>query len=320
MSITAIRSAGDAIDATREYLLDRSLHQWLPLALMAIFLGPAGIGSPPGPFEVEDEAFRVDDDLPTPRDVLDAIDVELAIAAIAILGVFAVLYGLVSAFMEFGFVHSLATGTVAIREPAGAHWPRALALFVFRAVVWGTGATVATALLAGAFGLIDLPVDPGALGLWVLLFFGGGALYLLNRLTTDFVVPIMYHEQCGLLAGWQRLIEVGRANWRQYAIYVPVRVILEFALGIAFAIVLSIALVAIGIIVGIPVGVVLVIAFGTLPGVVITVAIIAAIGLALVALAMVPFHAYLRLYTLLVLGDTDTSLDLIPAERTRIRA
>lgn len=319
MSLTAINSAGDAIDATREYLRGRRLRQWATLALMALFLGPAGVGGPPGPVEIDEAAFQDDGDLPTLGELADAIDIDLVLVAIGAIAVLAILYGLVSAFMEFGFVHSLSSGTVAIRAPARAHWPRALSLFVFRAVVWGLGVVGVSLLVADVLGVVSLPVSLDALGLWLAVVLGGGVLYLLNRLTTDFVVPIMYHEHRGLLSGWARLLGVMRRTWRQYAVYVPVRLILEVALGIAFGIVIAVAILAVAIVVGVPLGVVLVLALGVLPGVAITAVVIGLIGIVILALAMVPFHAYLRLYTLLVLGDTEADLDLVPAERERIR-
>ncbi len=318
MSLTAIQSAGDAIDITREYLFGRSLRQFVTLAFMVLFLGPTGLSGPPGPVEFDDEVFGGEGSFPSPAEIIDAIDIELAIIAISIVAVFTILYGLVSAFMEFGFIHSLVTDTAAIRNPASDHWPRALSLFVFRAIVWGVITMTIALLTAQAIGVIDLPIDPMDTLSLLGLVFVGGIFYLLNRFTTDFVAPIMYHERRGLLASWGRLLEVMRLQWRQFAVYVPVRIILEVALGIAFGVVTAILLFAMAVVIGIPVGVVLVLLFGTLPGILTTITVLAVLAIALVAVALVPFHTYLRYYTLLVLGDTSPSLDLIPGSRSRI--
>lgn len=320
MSISAIQSAGDAIDVTREYLFGRSLRQVLTLAFMVLFLGPTGTSAPPGPVELDETVFDADDGLPSPGDIIAAIDWELAMIVIVLIGVFAVLYGLVSAFMEFGFVHSLVVDTAAIREPAQDHWPRALSLFLFRAVVWGLGAVTIALLIAGALDLVDLPRGVDLISIWPLLVLAGGSVYLVNRFTTDFVVPIMYHERRGLISGWRRLVGVIRDEWRQFAVYVPVRIMLEVALGIAFGIVISVAILALGVIIGIPVGVILVLVVGTTTGLVVTVGILSLLAIALVAAAMIPFHTYLRYYTLLVLGDASHPLDLIADKRHRARS
>lgn len=319
MSLTAIQSAGDAIDITRQYLFGRTLRQAVILAFMVIFLGPTGVSGPPGPIELDDEAFAGENDVPSPAELIAAIDWELAIGAIAVIGLFAVLYGLVSAFMEFGFVHSLVADTAAIREPAQHHWSRAVALFMFRAVVWGTIAVGIAVLLADALGILELPVRTDWVTLTPIAVLVGGGLYLLNRFTTDFVVPIMYHERRGLLSSWLRLVGVMRTEWRQFAVYVPVRIILEVALGIGFGLVIGLLLVAVGIVVGVPVGVVLVLALGPTVGIVLTIAVLVLVAIPLAAAALVPFHTYLRYYTLLVLGDTAEGLDLIPDKRLTAR-
>lgn len=320
MSFSAIQSAGDSIDVTREYLASRSWRQVALLAVMAIFLGPAGVSGPPGPVDIEDEAFQVDDDLPSLSELIGAIDWELVLIALILVAAFVVLYGLISAFMEFGFVHSLTTDTVAIRAPARDHWTRAFSLFLFRAVVWGIISLGGVALIAVGLGIFTLPFELDLMLLSLVLLLAGVSLYLLNRFTTDFVVPIMYHERRGLISAWRRLLGVMRHEWRQYVAYVPVRIILELALGIAFGIVLVLLFIAMGIIIGVPLGVLTVLLLGVVPGIVITGGVLAIVALILLAAVMVPFHTYLRYYTLLVLGDTSDALDLIPTKRSSSRS
>lgn len=320
MSFSAIQSAGDAIDVTREYLFSRSWWQRFLLAIMAVFLGPTGVTGPPGPVDINEEMFDVHGEVPSFGELLDAIDWELAVMVGAGLVFLTILYGLVSAFMEFGFVHSLTSDTVAIGVPAREHWSRVLPLFFFRAIVWGAVAGGGLALLGIGLGLLEVPIQLDSAVLAVFLFLGGGVLYLLNRLTTDFVVPIMYHERRGFLSGWRRLLGVMRREWRQYGAYIPVRIILEIALGIAFSLVMLVALLVLGIIVGVPLAVLTILLLGITPGILITGGVLVLLAIGLLAAAMVPFHTYLRYYTLLVLGDTSEPLDLIPAKRTKTRS
>lgn len=319
MSFSAIQSAGDAIDVTREYLFGRSIRGGALLAFMVLFLGPTGVSGPPGPIELDDEAFQTENEVPTLDEVFEFVSLEwLTVVAVIVIAL-AIGYALLSAFMEFSFIHSLVTDTVSISKAARSHWREALGLFIFRVVLWGFVAGLVALLTLTTVDLVELPVDVEFAFLLPLAIAGGVMLYLLNRFTTDFVAPIMYHEHRGVLGGWWRLLAVMRREWRQFAVYVPVRIILEIALGIAFGIVLALGLFLIALVIGIPIGIILVLVLDPLIGFVITVAILGLIAIAVIAGAMVPFHTYLRYYTLLVLGDTAETLDLISEKRHIVR-
>lgn len=317
MSITAIRSAGDAIDVTRDFLFGQTVRRYFLLAMMALFLGPAGVSGPPGPIQIRDDAFETNDAaLPTLGEVIDIISIEIVLLVLAILGLLAVGYTLLGSLMEFAFVHSLTSETVQLRSPFVNYWRQAVGLFLFRLVLWALVATPLLVVGMAAVGWIDLPFRLALIGSLAFVIALSG--YLVNRLTTDFVVPVMLHEECNILTGWQRLLVVMRREWKQYAIYVPVRIMLEIALGIAIGVILGIGLVAIGILIGIPLGLVFFLVLGTL-GIAITAGLLLFVAIVAMLLAIVPFHTYLRYYTLLVLGDTDADLDLIPSMRARIR-
>lgn len=319
MSLSAITSAGDAIDLTREYLFAQSIRRYLLLAVMSVFLGPAGVSGPPGPVEIRDGAFQTDGgDFPSLEELVATIDVTLIFVAIVAIISLLVGYALVSALVELAFVHSLANRTVQLRRPAREHWRKAIGLFVFRAIVWGALAAWSLAMVLVLFDVIAVPFGLDVVLFAAVAFVLGVATYLLNRLTTDFVVPVMLHEDRNIVGGWVRFAGVVHREWRQYAVYVPVRLLLEVALGIAIGVVAGLGFLAIAIVLGIPLGVVLFIALGP-TGIAITIVILAVAAVVAGALVIVPFHTYLRYYSLLVLGDTEAGLDLIPGMRSLAR-
>ncbi len=317
MAFTAVESASDAIDLTRWFLRNRSWGSLGILAVLSLFLGPAGLSAPPGPVDLNREfSAEFDGEIPDFDAALEAMGLEVVVAGVAVVVLGWLLYTFIGAFVEFAFVASIATNSVTVLAPARTHTSRAFALFLFRAVVWVPAvALVGWAVLAA----VDLLAAPGWIG-WLILGATviGFASYVVNRLTTDLVVPIMYHENRGLLSAWRRLLGVTQPAWRSLGGYLMVRIVLEVALAIAMAIALGLALLGVGIIVGIPLGVVAILTLGWL-GVVVLIAVLIPLVIAVVAAVLMPLHVYLRTYTLLVLGDFSPALDLVSRRRARVR-
>lgn len=131
-------------------------------------------------------------------------------------------------------------------------------------------------------------------------------------------------EDRGVIGGWRRLWPTIVAEPWQYLAYAVAGFVLAIAGGIVVVIAVGVA--ALG----------LLIPFGILGGIgffLLTAAppfgigVLAVVGLlfdlsvlAVTALAQAPVVAYLRYYALLVLGDVDDELDLIPERRAAVRA
>jgi hypothetical protein len=147
---------------------------------------------------------------------------------------------------------------------------------------------------------------------------------IVNGFTTVFVVPIMILDDCGVIAAWRRLWASIVGAWKQYLAYAVASVILSFAAGILSSIVLGL----VAVVVLIPLAVVgalaqFVIGLASTVGFVL-VGVLALVFVAVMvvswAVVQVPILVYLRYYALLVLGDVEESLDLIPDRRRRIRS
>jgi hypothetical protein len=187
-----------------------------------------------------------------------------------------------------------------------------------------------TVLLFGAIAYLSLgSVTPGAVAAVVLLlvpmfFVLALVVGLVSGFTTAFVVPIMIKRDCGVLSGWRRLWPTITANPWQYLAYAVSAFFLSIIGGILIAIatgLLALALlIPFGLLFAVGVGVLVFVAEPLGIGVLVVVGLLFGLSILIVAaLVQVPVLAYLRYYALLVLGDIDPDLDLIPEQRAGVR-
>lgn len=331
MPLYALEDLDDAWEATRAFLWPADRSRWLKLALVALFAGgpganfnalqfnvPADRGMPPGGVTVPSIGPRG----------------WLLIAALAgsavVLGLVVLLVG---SIMEFVLVESLRREAVSIRRYWSRRWRQGVRLFAFRLVlgllVVGSAVVVAGLVLAPAFVGPGPGAVPGGIRLALLvlllpvLFVLAVVVGLVNGFTTVFVVPVMVLEDRGVLASWRRLWPSIVAHPWQYLTYAIAGFVLTIAGGVAVGVVAGVA----ALVLLIPFGILGAIGFVLLSAVPpLGVGVLAVVGLlflaaviVVVALAQVPVVTYLRYYALLVLGDIEPDLDLIPDRRAAIR-
>ncbi|MFU8869474.1 hypothetical protein [Natronococcus sp.] len=316
----AVDDLGDAIDATRNFLTPVRAGLWLRLAIVALFVGGLGTGFPSAPTGDVGPAAEQ-----TPGPGAEAVPEEALLVAAVAVGFLLLLwlgYAFVAAIMEFVFIESLRSETVRVRRYANANVGRGIRLFGFRVVLIATAALVgATPVVASILGLGGIDGSAGVVGLAALFAVGTYLVYaVINRFTSEFVAPIMLLEERGVLSAWRRFWPTARANWLEYVVYLVLVWIIQAAVGIAVSILMLVA----GIVVAIPFVVVAVLLFalGDIGAVLAAVVVLAAV-LAFVLAALliqVPVVSYFKYYALLVLGDTNADLDLIPDQRAAIRA
>ncbi len=327
----ALECVDDAIDATREFLLPVDRSRWLKLAVVVFFLsGSSGVSSLPNtsfsfaPGEVEFSGQLFD-----PASLSELFDqfLPLVVGLAIVFALVGVVFALVGSIMEFVLVESLRTESVAVRATMRNYLGGGLALFAFRIVL----GLVVFAIVGGLTYLLVVPslgndaqVVAGAIVLIPVVFVVGIAAAVANQLTTEFVVPTMIHEDRGLRSAWGRFWPILRQNLGQFALYIVVRFALTIGVGIVAGIATGIA----GVIVGVPFAIIGGIAFLGTGG---TVTLVSAIVygvlivafilslLAATAVVQVPLKAFTRYYELLVLGDVEPALDLIPDQREAIR-
>lgn len=262
---------------------------------------------------------------------LEAVDITALLSVLvtiaAVLLVLVGLYYFVGTVLRFVFVESLRSERVRLRQYARRHFRRAAGVFALQVsfIVLALPAVAGAVVVASPFGPVQFDLAGAAIaGLLALAW--SALLVVAYAITQQFVIPVMIEHDCGVIAGWRRLWPTFTDEYVEYIAFGLVRVALGVAVGIASAIALIVA------------AIVLLIVFGTVGGVVVLAAgspfssiasAVAFAGLAvlfvlsmLVAFAYinVPFQTYLWYYSLLVLGDIDEELDLIPEQRAAAEA
>ncbi|WP_336000515.1 DUF7544 domain-containing protein [Halorientalis halophila] len=331
MSLHAVDDVGDAVEAAREFLFPVDRSRWLRLAVVAFFVASgfgmnapfnAGSGASNGGVQTSPPSEFPD---PLPDDFVLVIAV--VVAAIALL---AVLFGLLASIMEFVLVESLREEAVHVRRYTRRYLGAGLRLFLFRLALFAVavGIVLGVVFVAGPSGTVTEWTDEQVLSalflvlpLLVILL---PLVALLDGFTVDFVVPTAVLGEGSILGAWRRFAATLRGNLGQYAAYVLVKFFLSIVIGVLAATVTGIA----AVLIAIPFLVVGLVAF-FVGGTAFTIPVIAVLGIlgvvfvllviAVAALVQVPLQTFLRYYALLVLGDTDADLDLIPERRAAIR-
>ncbi|ELY37283.1 DUF7544 domain-containing protein [Natronorubrum tibetense] len=327
----AIDDLSDALETTRNFLTPVSLGLWVKLAIVVFFVSSLGMGGPTIPggdvgtfadepmFEEETpgEVEEFEEEFPLEELLL----VLLVVGGIVLL--LWLLYAIISAVMQFVFIESLRSTEVHVRRYFKTNLGNGLRLFLFRvglllvAGVLGTAPALAI-WLQGGFDALS-----GALvALYALYGIGLFLVYSLTRRFTDeFVAPVMLLEDRGVLGGWRRFWSTLTGNWTEYLVYLILVWILSLAVTIAVWFVLAFGVLALLI----PFAIViflLILAAGEIGAILsVLVGIVAFLTILLfVALVWTPITTYFQYYALLLLGDTNDDLDLIPEQRAAVRS
>lgn len=341
MTLSALRSVGDAIDATRSFMLPLSVRRWGTLAVVVFFMGTPGTPLPASPqffdptlWRGPEQAFEA---APAPNGgVRDAIGFEVfdpatwpqwLVATLLALAVLWIAYQVLGVLMRFVVVEALSRDAVWLREDGRAHLGDALRVFGFRVGLTLLAAPVVLVLLAAVAPIGPVTVDGWAAGVAGAIGAAIGILaWLVDAVTRQFVVPTMLRTDGGVLAAWRRFWAVLTDAWQEYVAYALVRTALGVGVGLAAAIGVGVALALGGVVVATLVAIVVVVAgglggIGTLGAVLVAALVIGFACYALAAYAAIsaPFQVYLWTYALFVLGDTDADLDLVPEFRAAAR-
>lgn len=312
MTWHAIDVLDDAFDATKRLLLPPRPRTLLALALVVFFTSGVSGFSPNLNFNVGFSEGDFGGMLPPFR-----VDPSAFVGGLVALAVLALVFLYVGAVMEFVLVRALSTRSVRVRRYFGESSRFGRSLFLFRVVV---GLVVlSTALLFVGLSEFSGPLALVALvSLLPVVAVLGVALWLLLRLTTDFVVPTMLVERTGVVGGWRAFWPALVDDWQQYGVYLLVRLLL----GLVAGVVVAVGFVFVALVVGIPfavVGLVLVLLADFAAGAG-AIEIVAAVLLALyllcvvvagTTLAQVPVQTYLRYYSLFALAETTPAYDLV---------
>jgi hypothetical protein len=297
-----------AFQRTKSLLWPIRWDVWLRLALIALFVG-GGVSFP----NTSGYTFE-EGDLP-PGVVESLPDIApLIVAFILIVLVIALIWWIIGTVMQFVFVDMLRTGDIHIRPFFGDRLGKGVRLFLFQVGLTLILILAMMALILMLVGIGGSGVGGAAFILVFIPFILVAALLfgIIFLLTNDFVVPIMIHEDCGVIEGWRRLFGTISNNVMQTLVYIVTRLVLGLIAAIVQAVLVILAMV----IIAIPfilVGIVLLAAIQA--NIVLLLALLIpylVIAVPVALLIAVPFVTFFRYYGLLVLEGLAPGCRLLP--------
>ncbi|WP_221058286.1 DUF7544 domain-containing protein [Methanoculleus chikugoensis] len=298
-----------AFQRTKSLLWPIRWGVWLRLALIALFVG-GGVSLP----NTSGYTFE-EGDLP-PGVVESLPDIApLIVAFILIVLVIALIWWIIGTVMQFVFVDMLRTDDIHIRPFFGERLGKGVRLFLFQVGLTLILILAMMALILMLVGIGGSGVGGAAFILVFIPFILVAALLfgIIFLLTNDFVVPIMIHEDCGIIEGWRRLFGMISANVWQTVVYVVTRLVLGLIAAIVQAVLVILAL----LIIAIPfvlIGIVLLAALQAGNYVLLLTLLIPylVIAIPVALLIAVPFVTFFRYYGLLVLEGLAPGCRLLP--------
>lgn len=299
MSWYAVESLDEALAETQSLLVPVDVGVWVRLAVITLLAGLTPPQTPTVSVDVPPQTVVEYGEVFTrPRFVAAALSL-LAVAVVLVL-VFAV----VGSVMEFVLVDAIRSRDVRILAPFRQRLGSGLRLFGFRilvsvVVLLAVAAVIAPVVLVAA---TETPLPLLALVVTIpLLLVVAPIAALVSEFTTAFVVPLMAEHGDGVLDGWRRLWPTLRAEWREFAVYVLVKIVLLLGAGVVFSLA--------GAIVAVPVGLAV---FGAAltPVALVAVAVAALVGFVVLAAVSVPIVTALRYHSLSTLAASEAAFTL----------
>ena len=313
----AFSEISGAVDRTKNLLWPFQWGVWLRIALIALFIGGGGFNAPGSSYGDVSNTGLAPGSFPDLG--MDTLGLILFIVGVVLL--LALIWMFIGSVLQFVFVDCLTSGRILLARTFKERSGKGVRLLLFNI---GIG-LIFLLMIAVLFLIFFLPVMTGAppgnamaiggvLAFILLLLLLLIPVVLIALFTTDFVVPVMIQDDCGVIAAWRQVIGILVPEWKQTVVYV----FMKFVLGIAAAILLFIAILIALIIIGIPfviIGVVLATVFKVMNVMLLLLLIpFVVIMIPVVLLIEVPVVTFFRYYSLQVLGKLSEKYALLPNE------
>lgn len=312
MSWYAIDALDESLDITRGFLFPVEFGRWIRLAVIVLFLGTVPTANVPVPPSGIDSYPQIQSE--------DLVFILVVLAVLAF--VVAVVFGLISAVVQFVFVASVSSETIQLRRYFRQWFGFGVRLFLFEIGLLFVGIlpVFVVGLLGWTIGVGGVSVATLVLSSLVLLplfFLFTLFVGLVFGFTIDFIVPVIILEQCGVIEGWRRFWPTLKAEWKQYVVYIVLRWILALMLGFAVLIFVSTVGLVLGLAVFIPSAPAIALFDGIGFIVPLVLGVISLLFLFVLTLILqIPIAVYFRYYSLLVLEKTNSAFDLVPDTHT----
>jgi len=171
--------------------------------------------------------------------------IPVALTVVVLIIVLWLVFTWLSSRGRFMFLHCVAENKAEVKVPWTKFRQHAYSLFLFRIVLGliGFAAIGLPLLLTG--GLIammiagDGPILIGVLGaviIGLIIFAISITLFLVGKLTMDFIVPIMFLRTTSCTAGWREFLTILSVNKARFVLYILFQIVIAIAIGAIFSI------------------------------------------------------------------------------------
>lgn len=211
------------------------------LLIISFFIGAWITGPVPQDFTFEDIPYlsSITDDRNMP---METGDIAMVMTGILIL---LLVYSLFSSIFQFIFVDYLSSENRRILPSFKLRMGMGFRLLVFYlAIIIIIGLCAVLAIMMIAIPVLNSYPDNPAKLLLALVYTLSGLLiliipaWILTIITTDFVVPVMIVQKCGIIQGWKILIREFSGRWDETAIYLLIKIGINVIAGILLAVIL----------------------------------------------------------------------------------
>jgi hypothetical protein len=138
------------------------------------------------------------------------------------------------------FLHCVATNKAEVRIPWHKFRKHANSLFLFRIVLGLIGlfvvglpaiGIVVCVIMLAAGAVAGVVSIPGIIIFSLMVFILAMLMFLVKKLTFDFVVPIMFLQTTSCVAGWRQFMITLSANKARFALYLLFQIVIGIVIG-----------------------------------------------------------------------------------------
>nr|WP_319540527.1 hypothetical protein [uncultured Methanospirillum sp.] len=302
----------EALNRTRTLLWPPRTGVWIRLAIIALFLGGVVVN----PLRTDTTLAGVPVGMPGPEAITEYANLVVTLAA----GLFVagVIYVVISSLLQFIFVDCLSTNTILLTRTLKLRWGKGIRLvgfYIFLLLIILISMIILTLMIlvpgmqTGRFDLARfmILIIETLLALLIVLI----PVWIMAILTADFLVPVMIVDDCGILAGWKRMIGLFSGRWMDVGIYTGLKILLIFISGMILGVVIFLISIPLGLL-----GAVASVGSGLTsmqnPAGIITLGVGTGAMILISLFLLVPLITFFRYYSLVVLRDLDPAYDLLP--------
>jgi hypothetical protein len=248
-TISIIEPVAAAISKTRQILFAPfNLEKWLIIGFCAWLAGFRGLNTSFGNF--------FPDGCKNPADISQLTHeirifitqnlpwlLPVAVGSIALLIILTLLFTWLKSRGQLMFLDAIVRNRPAIAQPWSQYAAQGNSLFGFKLILWLAGSLVMLAAIVPIIFIVVMfaktdfkTLQPGPIViaslLMMVVFVIGLALSLINVLTDDFVVPLMYRRRCPITAAWKEFKHLVSARPAAFILYLLFLVVVNIVLAL----------------------------------------------------------------------------------------